>query len=118
MKRIKLSNGGKLHQNDSGDKSYFNKNGEYHREDGPAIKYSGGGGECWYLNGKNHRIGGPAMSMSNGTKVWFLNGNMHRIDGPAFESFNGDKGWFLSGKELSCTTQEQFERLLKLKVVW
>jgi hypothetical protein len=56
--------------------------------------------------------------MSNGTKVWFLNGNMHRIDGPAFESFNGDKGWFLSGKELSCTTQEQFERLLKLKVFW
>jgi len=28
-------------------------NGDYHREDGPAIEYSGGD-KSWYLNGENY----------------------------------------------------------------
>lgn len=35
------------------------ENGHLHREDGPAVKYPGGG-ECWYKRGKYHRLNGPA----------------------------------------------------------
>jgi hypothetical protein len=34
---------------------------------------------------------------SNGTKQWYLNGKLHRIDGPAIEYPNGVKYWFLNG---------------------
>ena len=28
----------------------------------------------WYLNGKCHRIDGPAVEFADGSKYWFLNG--------------------------------------------
>jgi len=37
---------------DNGDKIWF-LNGEFHREDGPAIEYANGN-KYWYLNGKRH----------------------------------------------------------------
>ena len=36
-----------------------------------------------YLNGKLHRIDGPALEYSNGTKMWYYEGKQHRINGPA-----------------------------------
>jgi hypothetical protein len=53
---------------------WYNKKGDLHREDGPAIEYT------------------------DGTKGWFLNGQLHREDGPAIEYANGDKAWYLNGK--------------------
>ena len=52
----------------------------------------------WYLNGKQHRIDGPAIERAGGTKEWWLNGQRHRIDGPAAEWANGDKEWWVNGK--------------------
>jgi hypothetical protein len=69
---IEMSNGYKEYRLENGGKKiigklreeWFNKNNEYHREDGPAvieyyknrnIKY-----EDYYLNGKQHREDGPA----------------------------------------------------------
>jgi hypothetical protein len=52
---------------------YWYLNGEFHREDGPAVEYSDGG-VSWYLNGLRHREDGPAMEGSCGRKFWCLNG--------------------------------------------
>jgi fido (protein-threonine AMPylation protein) len=48
-------------------------NGEYHREDGPAIE-NNNGYKAWYINGKFHRVDGPAIIFLNSLH-WYLNGN-------------------------------------------
>ena len=75
-----------------------NIEGELHREDGPAVKWSSCGTKEWYQNGKRHREGGPAVEWSNGSKEWWLNGKLHREDGPATEWSHGTKFWYLNGK--------------------
>ena len=34
----------------------------------------------------------------DGTKKWWLDGKRHRVDGPAIERPNGTKEWYLNGK--------------------
>ena len=51
----------------------------------------------WFLNGKLHRVDGPAIEHVNGYKYWFLNGELHRTDGPAIEFPNGYKEWWFNG---------------------
>lgn len=34
---------------------------------------------------------------AHGTKRWYLNGKCHRVNGPAVEYPNGDKSWYLNG---------------------
>ena len=55
----------------------------------------------WFLNGKRHRVDGPAVEWANGYKSWFLNGERHRVDGPAVEYTNGDKEWYLNGQQFT-----------------
>jgi hypothetical protein len=75
-------------------------------------------GTCYFLNGKLHRLDGSAVEDRNGTKCWFQNGLRHRIDGPAVEFSDGDKYWYYEGKYVVCNSQEEFERLIKLKLFW
>ena len=75
-------------------------NGKLHRIDGPAIEYPNGY-KVWYLNDKLHRIDGPAIELKNGDKYWYLNNEYHRIDGLAIECANGDKFWYLNGKKVN-----------------
>ena len=63
-------------------------NGNWHREDGPAVLYPDGR-ESWYMNDLPHRIGGPAIVSEEGAKQWFINGQLHRTDGPAYEFASG-----------------------------
>jgi hypothetical protein len=58
------------------------KNGELHREDGPAI-ITGNGAQHWYQNGELHREGGPALVCPYGSQYWYKRGLKHREDGPA-----------------------------------
>ena len=37
----------------------------------------------------------------HGDKWWSLNGKRHRVDGPALEWANGTKEWYLNNKEYS-----------------
>jgi hypothetical protein len=37
----------------------------------------------WYVEGKRHRIDGPALIHEDGSKSWYRNGKLHREDGPA-----------------------------------
>ena len=84
---------------------YWFLNGEYHREDGPAIEWADGT-KSWFLNGKLHREDGPASEWADGTKYWYLNDKRHREDGPAVECADGSKYWYLNGKLL---TQEEHQ---------
>jgi hypothetical protein len=72
---------------------YWSKDGEWHREDGPAIEYTNGD-KYWYVNGKAHREDGPAVETDT-LKVWKLFGRFHREDGPAVERNDGVRCWYL-----------------------
>jgi hypothetical protein len=80
----------------NGNKDWRNKEGELHREDGPAVEFINGDKE-WWINDKRHREDGPACECSNGYKAWYKNGELHREDGPACEYANGNKSWWLNG---------------------
>lgn len=73
---------------------------------------------AWYLNGKFHKEDGPAIEYTHGTKGWYLNGKRHRLDGPALEWSNGYKEWWIDGQQVTCKTNEQFLRMIKLKEFW
>ncbi len=53
-----------------------------------------------------------------GNKYWHKDDLYHREDGPAVEFANGNRYWYYQGQNIDCHSQEQFERLLKLKVFW
>jgi hypothetical protein len=50
----------------------------------------------------------------NGFKFFRLNGKFHRLDGPAITS-KYSSHWYLNGEMILCHSQEEFERILKLK---
>jgi hypothetical protein len=116
VKITKLSNGGELEEYPNGNK-FWVLNGNYHRVDGPAIIHYNGS-RFWYLNGEYHREDGPAVEYADATKCWYLNGKLHREDGPAVEWSIDNKFWYLNNVRIPCKTQEEFERLMKLKAFW
>jgi len=59
--------------NKNGDRYWFNKNRDLHRINGPAIEWSSGS-KYWYRNDKLHRDNGPAIEWSSGHKEWWING--------------------------------------------
>jgi hypothetical protein len=65
--------------------------------------------------------GRASCEFTDGEKHWYLNMNLvifHREDGPAWEGNDGSKEWWINGECLPCTTQKQFERLMRLKAFW
>ena len=54
-----------------GQTEYKNKQGELHREDGPAVIYADGK-KVWYINGKLHREDGPALIYADCKKFGFF----------------------------------------------
>ena len=103
MKTIKVESYGEIPNGFTGIAEYVDGskkwylNGKRHRVDGPAIEYAYGEKE-WYLDGERHRVDGPAIEWVDGTKQWFLNGKLHRVDGPAKECADGTKVWWLNGE--------------------
>jgi hypothetical protein len=76
------------------------------------------GNKFWYQDDQLHRLDGPAVEYTNGTKYWYQSGKIHRLDGPACECYNDTKYWYYQGKLVDCKSQEEFERLIKLKIFW
>ena len=64
-----------------------------------TVKVYSSGNKFWFLNGDWHREDGPAVEWADNSKQWFLNGKCHREDGPAIELADGGKFWYLNGKE-------------------
>lgn len=84
--------------NDNGDRSWWCRlTGLLHRIDGPAVELSNGT-RYWYLNGKRHREDGPAIEWANGDRSWWLSDKLHREDGPALEAANGTREWYRNGE--------------------
>lgn len=51
---------------------------------------------CWLTKNRIlHNEHGPAVVCDDGTKAWLINGRRHRIDGPAVEWFDGRKEYCL-----------------------
>ena len=69
-----------------------------HRLDGPAIEYSAGSRE-WYQNGQRHRLDGPAVENADGGRAWYQNEVLHRLDGPAVEWPDGTKEYWINGTQ-------------------
>jgi hypothetical protein len=63
------------------------------------------GNKTWYVNGKFHRLDGPAIECANGTKQWWVDGKFHRLDGPASIRVDGTERWWINGKQYQ-TQQE------------
>ena len=64
----------------------------------------------WFVEGKYHRLDGPACECADGSKFWYVEGKRHRLDGPAIEWADGSKFWFVESKVL---TFEQFWKQMK-----
>jgi len=90
---------------------WYGSNNRLHRINGPALEYSNGS-KYWYLNGKAHRENGPAIEFSNGSKFWLINNKKHREDGPAVDDIDGTKEWWLNDKEY---TEEEYNKLTPRK---
>jgi hypothetical protein len=71
------------------------------------------------------------MSGNYTYQFWFYDSNYsvcHKIDGPAVirmelslpndQKINAYQEWWYMGTKLNCSSQEEFERILKLKVFW
>lgn len=55
--------------------------------------------------------------------IWFcthyyFRGQLHRLKGPAIQWAKGVDEWYYYGKKINCFSQEEFERLIKLKEFW
>lgn len=99
--------------------NFLNRNGKYHREDGPAL-INHDGSRHWYIDGKRHRAGGlPAKEMSNGDREWWINGRLHREGSlPAVELADGTKMWFKNGfyfREYDLPVVEKGKELIEWK---
>jgi hypothetical protein len=75
------------------------------------------GRKIWFKNDRWHRLNGPAVIFTYGAKEWYQNGFVHRLDGPAIEYESGYKSWWYEGKPIAYS-QEEFERLIKLRLLW
>jgi hypothetical protein len=50
-----------------------NEQGQIHRENGPAI-IGGNGYKAWHINGKRHRLDGPAREWTHvDADEWYIN---------------------------------------------
>lgn len=67
----------------------------------------------WFNDEKElHRDDGPAVIQDD--KWYYQHGKLHRLDGPAIEWFDGEKNWYYKGKFICDSSQQEFERKIKL----
>ena len=55
------------------------------------------------------------MGVPNGDKVWLVNGQVHRIDGPAVDCSNGTKFWYIDDKQITKEQHALLVDMMKLK---
>jgi hypothetical protein len=107
IKSIEVITMSSTYTDEDGNKYWKNEEGQYNREDGPAIEWASGD-KYWYQKGELHRLDGPAMEWGDGNKEWWVNGKRHRLDGPAVEYADGDRYYCINGNSYK---KEQFDRI-------
>jgi len=89
------------------------------KDNQPTCEINSLGTKRWILNGQLHREDGPAIEWSGGSKFWYFYGQLHRLDGPAvIRNDDSTESWWYHGCKINCSSQEEFERLIKLKALW
>lgn len=58
------------------------------------------------VDGKLHRLRGPAIVYDDGAKFWFMWGKLHRTSGPAEIESDGTERYWVFGEEI---TKEEFD---------
>lgn len=54
----------------------------------------------YHLDGRYHRIDGPAVLYDDGSQEWYQHGEIHREDGPAIiDEGLGDVSWWLNDQK-------------------
>ena len=48
------------------------------------------------------------------SKEWWFEGKWHRLDGPAVEYSDGTKFWYIDNKCINCNTNEEFKLLVDI----
>ena len=71
--------------------------------------------QIWYLNGKLHRLDGPARIFPDDSKEWYINGKHHRTDGPAFIGSDGRQEWWINGTNITIDVNNWIK---KQNVTW
>jgi len=84
----------------------------------PHCEVDTNGTEHWLMNGRHHRLDGPAYILKSGTKIWSQFGIMHRIDGPAVITADGREIWYYHGTELKVKTLKEFQSYINNKAFW
>lgn len=92
----------------AGTVTWVNWGGLLHSVDGPALEKPSGRLE-WYIDGKLHRDGGPAVfsglvewhGEETSYEGWYRDGVLHRLDGAAVEWACGFRSWWIGGVEYS-----------------
>lgn len=59
----------------------------------------------WFRDGEFHRDDGPAVERANGSREWYRDGKRHREDGPAIE-WAGGREWWLNDTQY---TEEEWQ---------
>lgn len=61
----------------------------------------------------------------DGAQAWFYQDLYHRLNGPAViemiminQKLQVNCKWYYYGTEINCSSQEEFEKILKLKIFW
>ena len=86
-----------------------------HNPDGPAlIRLENSrqiGRKVWYLNGKVHRLDGPAIEWDDGDVDYVVNGKRHRLDGPAVIRYGYNErdrlNWYVNDR--LCIARAEYE---------
>lgn len=72
-----------------------------------------------------HRENGPAVEYEDGSEEWYLEGKLHRVDGPAIiDAVTGDADWCIKHEYIACFDDFQMasgcsdEDLIMLRLKW
>ncbi len=83
---------------------------EHNLQDGSYVDSRGS--VCYIKDGELHREDGPAIEWSSGRKVWYKNNKVHREDGPAVEWGDCGEEWWINDKRYK--TKEEYKEALKI----
>ena len=59
------------------------------------------GTQVWWVDGKLHRIDGPAIIHADGSQQWRVDDKLHRIDGPAIIGADGSQEWYVKDRNIT-----------------
>ena len=69
----------------------------YHLKGTAIVHVHAEGIAHWFLNGRLHRMDGPAITAGRIGERWYKNGKLHRDNGPAITYNNGNQRWYKNG---------------------